>query len=383
VGVVQSLTLCPSLLLCAVQVFNVVPDLNDHIVAAMFELTPHDEPNISDALPLYELLDELMPYAANMPQLIQEHALQQQAPPNPYLKQLPGSNSSSPGSSSSNEDGDGEAAGSGVHAILPAMAFQKLMAKNSPLLKGLVSVEVLRSCKRAAHLAMLLTWNNIAAITTLCMEGQKVLSNLLALLWLNNSPVNEVEWDQVCRSLSLIIMQPDQYMEQRVCWVFAGDWCLIGHNMPIKEQGLLVYRNPVCFVCVGVMRLLGMLVRALYDQQQSQDQGVRQRAERVAAHIGKFMVFNYQKVVSTDYQQLLVWSRQQPVIANMARLDGLRQELSWLLQQAQAVLPPEAQVQARGMALLVRQLGGQQQQLDQEGEEEEGEAGPAEGDGDQ
>lgn len=358
----------------AVQVFNVVPDLNDHIVAAMFELTPRDEQTVSDTLPLYELLDELMSYAANMPQLMQEHALQQQGPPNPYLKQLPGS-SSSPSSSGSN--GDGEAAGGGVHAILPAAAWQKLMAKNSPLLKGLVSVEVLRSCKRAAHLARLLTWNNIAAITTICMQGQKLLCELMACLWLNNSPVNELEWEQVCRSLSLIILQADQYLEHRVCWTFSGEWSVITHNAPIKEPGLLLYRIPVYFPCVGVMRLLGMLARALYDQQQSQDQGVRQRAERLAAYMGKFLALNYQKVINTDLQQLLDWSRQSPVLVTMGRLDRVRRELAWLLQQAQAVLPLELHVQAQGMALLVAQLGGQQ--LEQEGdeeEEEEREAGP-------
>jgi hypothetical protein len=133
------------------------------------------------------------------------------------------------------------------------------------------------------------------------------------------------------------------------------------------------------------MRLFGVLVGALYDQQQSQDSGVRQRAERVAAHIGKFIFFNYQKVISTDLQQLLDWSRQQPLIANWARLGTLRQELAWLLQQSLAVLPPEVHVQAQQTALLVTRLGGRQQR-DQEGddeEEEEGEAGPADAAGDQ
>lgn len=402
----------------ALQVFNVVPDLADHLLASMMDCSSLDDQAISETLPLYELLDELLPYASNLPQLIRE--AQQQAPrepggcPFPFLRPLPGAGGSPSSSGGGGGDGGGEAGGSnggnggGVHAILPAAGFHKLMVEqHNPLLRGLSLPDVLRASSRAVHLAGMLTWGNMPAIVMLTAEAQKELQAHMSRVFnpkggQDGGGVLEEDWDCVCRCLAAVVLQPDAYLEYRVNYCFTGQWGGIDATQPIKDPGLLaLYKpsHPVTIPSLGVMRMLVVVARELHEQQQPQHPaGQRQRAGLVAAHLGRFVMLYFQRL-NGDLNALTDFGRQAPAIAAVGQFDSLRLvEVPWLLRQAQPLLEPNVLAVLQQIVLATQQAqqaqqAQQQQVLEQQADddlqeaeqEEEGEtpaAAAADGDED-
>lgn len=367
-----------------------VPDVSEHIVAALLDPSAcSEEQTASEIEPMYELLDELLPYASNLPQLIRESAqLGGDGPVCPLLKRLPGSGSS-PSSSGSNGDGEPGSSG-GVHAILPAAVYRKMMQDYSMLMKGLAHPDVIRSCKRAAHLAELLTWDNMSAIQVFVQEAQRVLHRNIGQLLAREAGVmySEQDWYSLCISLANVILLPDQFAEWRVHFLFSGQWGVISTNSVsgCRDPGLLAYKNAVCFPALGAMKLLGVLARQLSEQQQSQQPGGRQRAETIAAFIGKF-VFYYIHKLHADINALLLVRANNAQLVAAGRLETVHEALAWFLGQARTVLPATKQSECAQLQAALQQVAQQpaQQLMDADGgeeEEEEGQLGPADGDED-
>ena len=349
-----------------------VPDLADLIHHIMNDPNP-DDTAMEELAPLVSLLDELVSYASNLPQLARD-GTNSPVYHNPYLKQLQGSGGS-PSSSGSNAAA--EAAANGVSAILPAAAFRKLM--NGELLQQLPSPELMLKCPRAVHLCVLLTWNNSPAIFSLVTEAANALGRELVRVPLSDTGLSESEWETVCLGLSQIMLQADQYAAHRVMYWGAGYWGNFQQQFSMRNPGVFAYPEPVSPMSLGTYKLLGLLYRHLDAHPTLHGFGdSRQSRHNVLLLLGRFVFAHWQRL-NADLTSLLDFGRNRNSTVTIM-LDQVQEHMVSLLRlghdfsqrvAAVALLQQQQQQQQQAPQQQVQQM---EEGDDDEDGQEEGEA---------
>jgi hypothetical protein len=352
----------------------------DHLTAAAQDLNPNE---FDDMGPLLLLIHELVRYASNMHQLTceQQSGQQQPPPPNPYIRSLPGSGGSP--SSSGSGGGGGGGAGGGVHAILPAAAYAKLLQPS--FLKLCVHPYIIMECGKAADLGALLTWGNRDVSLQLLYDAAYGYNVLKARFPSLDGGLAEVDWCRVCRRLNAAVLQPDQFAEERI-----NGW-LMGRferpppgslQLPKQHLALLSYEGAISWGCLAAFKALGLAAEDLFQSLKRDGRGkvLEALAVVLAIHSAK---------VQGDFSQLLDFAIKQPSILTVGGLGKFHEKLVQMLvfgaaqvygphqtvvRLLPALLPPQQQQQAQ------QQQVQQQQQMEEEGDEglEEGEAGAGE-----
>ena len=277
---------------------------------------------------------------------------------NPYIKQR-----CSPRSGGS---AGGEAAGSGVCALLPGPAHRKLMVEQ--LLRQLPSPELLLKCPRAVHLCVLLTWNNTRAIGCLLTEAGLTLHREVARVPLNDQcGYSEGEWEMICLGLSQIALQGDHYVHHRANYWGAGQWST-GQLQPPPPQrpGVFAYNGPITPAALGAFRLLGLVYRSVLDSPQ---QHGSTRGLNVHAALARFAILQWHRI-NGDLQQLMEYARSQmPTAIAVGGLDFASTVMNAYM-QAMSVQQPVVQQQQQQQA--PQQQVQEMEEEEDEGEEEEG-----------
>lgn len=321
--------------------------------------------------PLYDLLDEVLSYASNLPQLATEAAMRTHpARRNPYLRELPGSGNASSGSSGSADPVAlaVASAAAGVHSILSQSAYRKLLTDD--LMRGLAH-NVLLVRPRSVHLVGLLTYSNA--------EAARLLMPALAhLLWglLNHrqhdSTAAEDSWEDACRCASAMLLQPDEFLSQRVNFWAFGSFDEAGQQSTPSRQpnyGVLQYEAVMSYPALHAFQMLGIVIKHFKESGGN-------RAARVLTELGR-LVSNKQQKLSADLQQLMDFFRHEKGVEQPS---STVKQLEEVLQDLQLVLQYRQQQQQAEQAHLVflalqqqvaLQQAQQQQQLPQDDAEDE------------
>eukprot|EP00775_Hariotina_reticulata_P001572 gene1572-1911_t len=238
------------------QVVNIVPDLAAIISCAVQAAEPDMELLMDDVTPLYCLLAEMLQYAANLPQLSAEWDTattqhQQQNADNPYLKlRVVGS----PAADVVTAIQQGE---DGVLALLPPQAFSSLM--DDQLVKGLAYP----SCAQFSNvllLAGLLSWNNSKVSEAVLRAGATSLWRLVNMNELHHSKT----WELAARNLSLMMLQPDKHLTQRIVFWLTGQLRRLHSQADTPKPicpGLASFQQPISWHTVAFFRLVQLLLQ--------------------------------------------------------------------------------------------------------------------------
>jgi len=234
-----------------------VPDLAAIISCAVQAADPDMDLLMEDVTPLYCLLAEMLQYAANLPQLAAEwdtataQQQQQQHADNPYLKL------GVVGSPAVNATAAPEQSEDSVLALLPPQAFSSLM--DDQLFKGLAYP----SCAQHPNvllLAGLLSWNNGKVSEAVLRAGATSLWKLLNLNELHHTKA----WDVAARNLSLMMLQPDSHLIERIVFWLTGQLRRLHNHADTPKPifpGLASFQTPVCWHTVAFFRLVQLLLQ--------------------------------------------------------------------------------------------------------------------------
>lgn len=165
-------------------------------------------------MPLYELLYELLQHASNIPQLTEELCNQPRScsPPNPYL-----TTAAQLASTSQTETAPGgQQSSNGVVIRLPQQAYRVVCSEQ--VLHGLLYPTCAGSTA-AVGLGGLLSWNN----STLSTHFLKAVgSQLHKSLQADTGSGGKSFWSVAQRHWSLIALQPDVFVQNRVAYWLLG-----------------------------------------------------------------------------------------------------------------------------------------------------------------
>jgi hypothetical protein len=190
-----------------------------------------------------------------------------------------------------------------------------------------------------------------------------------------NTALSEPDWVCICRRLNTAVLQPDQFLQERVnAWLMGRFERPQPGAVPEKHQALLSYETAISWACVGAFRALNAACNEFFDIRRP-----RPYALKVLEAIAIVLALNSVKIQGDFVALLEVGSKQGGI---MGVLIPFQPQLSQLLVfGANKVFGPDQTIVTLHPALQLQLPIQQQQQQMDEGDDgldegpEEGEAG--------